>query len=232
VAAVIGTPALVSWDALTATPGSQSVTVEAGASGFYMFYTWYAAGGGGLATATLAGAPPDQTFEIPAVATDNPCAGVAVWYDPPSGSQTLAVTWDSAPSEGPLTAVCSVEDGNNTAWRDADAAQIAGGTPQTVTLTTVSGDLVLVFDQSYTAVPSNEAGYTSLLTVGPSLNEGGRLRSIVASGATQSATTQDTNYSSIVGISIPDDAGGGGGADLVVPSAPAQRNRRKSGRYL
>lgn len=220
-AAVLGTPVAISWDALTATPTSQSVTVGTGASGFYMFYTWYAAAGGGLLTATLNGAAPDQIFEIPAVATDNPCAGCAVWYDPPAGSQTLAVTWDAAPAEGPLTAVCSVEAGDNTAWRDADAAQVAGATPQTLTLTTVSGDLVLVFDQSYTAVPANEAGYTSLLTVGPSLNEGGRLRSIVASGATQAATTQDTNYSSIVGVVIPNAAGSG----PVIPVITAGRRQ-------
>lgn len=205
-AAVLGTPVSISWDPLTATPGSQSVTVPSGASACYMFWTWYAVAGGGLASATLNGAAPDQTFEVPAAAGDNVGTGVAVWYDPPSGSQTLTVTWDTAPAEGPLTAVCFVEDGDNTAWRDVDGAQIAGGTQQTITLTTVSGDLVLVFDQSYTAVPSNESGWTSLLTVGPSLNEGGRLRSIVATGSTQAASTQDTNYSTIVGVVIPDAA--------------------------
>jgi hypothetical protein len=34
------------------------------------------------------------------------------------------------------------------------------------------------------------------------------------------------------GDAAPLSGGGGGGADLVVPSAPAQRNRRKSGRFL
>jgi hypothetical protein len=51
----------------------------------------------------------------------------------------------------------------------------------------------------------------------------------ITGDATQSSAS---DWSAIVAAFREEASGGGGGADLVVPSAPAQRNRRKSGRFL
>jgi hypothetical protein len=205
-AAVIGTPVEVDW-AAGATPAAQSVTVPSGATAAYMFWSMYGTGtGDGLASVTLNGNAPDEVFEVPDEASFVMGAGVAVWYEPASGAQNLQPVWDSAPFEGPTTAFVCVEDSNIVGWRDADAANNST-TQQTITLTTLSGDLVLAYDAKFNATPDNEAGYTSLLTVSNN-SEFGRLRSIVASGATQAASTQNTDGSGIVAVSIPDAASG------------------------
>jgi hypothetical protein len=187
--------------------------------------------GAGLLSSTLDSVAPDQVFELPDAGSNTRATGVVVWYDPPTGSAiALDVEWDVSPTEGPLTAVIFVQDADTAGWRDADALSSGGGTQQTITLTTVSGDLVLALDQRYLSPePTNEAGWTSILTTS-NASQFGRVRSIVASGSSQTAATQDTNFSSIVGVVIPNAPAGGG--DTLVVAGTAQRNRRKSGRYL
>ena len=207
-ATVTGTPVEIIWASGSA-PAAQSVTVPSGATAAYAFGTVFGGGpGNALATATLNGASAAQIFEVPDEAGFVPAMWVAAWYSPTTGSQNLQVTFDGTPTEGPTTAFVCVTDSDVVAWRDADAANDTV-TPQTITLTTVSGDLVLCLDSKFSTNPANEGGWTSLLLTSNN-GHAGRLRSIVATGATQAATTQDTDTSGIIAISIPTGAGGGG----------------------
>lgn len=215
-AVLTGTPTAIVW-AAGANPAGQSITIPADATAVYMFWAFDGvdANGHGLASATLNGASPSQTFELPTASGFNPATGVAAWYNPPTGSQTLDPAWDVAPVEGPVCIVAYVKDGNTTSWRDADADQATSTTAVTVTLTTESGDLVLLFDQHFEAAeqpPFTQGGsWVSAQTTG-NVDEGARLSYISATGTTQVCDGQSEDYSSIVAISIGPFTGGGGGA--------------------
>ena len=204
-AVLTGTPVAVVW-AAGADPAGQSITIPADATAVYMFWTFYhGTAGYGLASVTLAGASPSQTFETPTAATDNTATGVAVWYNPPTGSQTLDPAWGAAPVEGPTTVVAFVKGGDTVAWRDADAANENGATACTVTLTTESGDLVIKYDQRYDTganVPALSAGWTNGATQDNN-SEHSRLSYISATGTTQVCNSEDNAYSSVCAVSIP-----------------------------
>lgn len=207
-AVLTGTPVEVIW-ASGINPAGQSITIPADATAVYMFWAFDGvdANGHGLATATLAGNSPSQTFEVTTGTGFLPATGVAAWYNPSTGSQTLDVSWDIAPVEGPVTTVVFVKDGDTSTWRDVDGARAAGTTAVSVTLTTVSGDLVIKFDQHYDGVlpldaPSLSAGWTNGLT-GGNVSEASRLSYISATGTTQVCNSEDEDYASIVAISIP-----------------------------
>jgi hypothetical protein len=205
-AVLTGTPVAVTW-AAGANPAGQSITIPADATAVYMFWSFYtSADGNGLASVTLNGASPNQTFEIPTAATDQTGTGVAAWYNPATGSRTLDPAWDAAPEEGSTCIVVFTKDGDTTAWRDADADNQDGAAACSVTLTTVSGDLVLKFDQSFSAVPSLSSGWTAGQTHSNN-SEGARLSYISATGTTQVCASEDENYSSVCAISIPASSG-------------------------
>jgi hypothetical protein len=215
-AILTGTPVAVTW-AAGANPAGQSITIPSDATAVYMFWTYFvAAAGNGLASATLNGVSPAQTFEVETAPTDQSATGVAVWYNPATGSQTLDPAWDASPTEGSTCIVFFVKDGDTAAWRDADAANEQGTNACSVTLTTVSGDLVLKFDQRFDVaetVPSLSAGWTNGQTHG-NVDEGARGSYISASGSTQVCNSEDEEYSTIVAVSIPSGApapGIGGG---------------------
>lgn len=216
-AVLTGTPVAVTW-AAGIDPAGQSITIPADATAVYMFWTFFhGTAGSGLASATLNGNAPDQTFEIANGGTDLTATGVAVWYNPATGSQTLDPAWDIAPTEGPTTIVAFVKDGDTTAWRDADAAQGTGGGAVAVTLTTVAGDLVLALDQKYGATAPTAMGgsWTSAQTA-TNNSESCRLSYITAAGTTEVCTSQAVDYSTMVAISIP--AGASGPATLSAPT--------------
>jgi hypothetical protein len=202
-----GTPVEITW-AAGADPAGQSITIPADATAVYMFWTFFhATDGQGLLTATLNGASPNQTLEVATgTPTDASATGVAVWYNPATGSKTLDVAWDIAPSEGSTTAVIFVKDGDTAAWRDADTDHDETSNAVTVTLTTVVGDLVIKMDQRYDATPdvfpSLSAGWTNKLT-GSNVDENFRLSSISATGSTQVCNSEDEAYSTMVAVSIP-----------------------------
>lgn len=206
-AVLTGTPVAVTW-AAGANPAGQSITIPADATAAYMFWSFYtSADGNGLSNVTLAGNAPAQTFETPTAATDQTGTGVAAWYNPPTGSQTLDPAWDAAPEEGATCIVVFTKDGDTSAWRDADADNQDSTTACSVTLTTVSGDLVLKFDQRFGTVPSLTSGWTNGQTT-TNNGEGARLSYISAAGTTQVCASEDDNYSSVCAVSIPAAAGG------------------------
>lgn len=218
-ATLTGTPVAVVW-AAGINPAGQSVTIPSDATAVYMFWAYDGvdANGHGLASATLGGVSPSQTFEVATGTGFLPATGVAAWYNPSTGSQTLDPAWDIAPVEGPVTIVAFVKGGDTSGWRDADAARATGSTAVSVTLTTAVGDLVLKFDQRFDTnenPPLLSSGWTNGQTTG-NVDEGARLSYISATGTTQVCASENEDYSSIVAISIPEFSGGGGG-DVQLP---------------
>jgi hypothetical protein len=201
-ATLTGTPV-----ANTASGGS--VTIPADATAVYWFWTYYnSVAGNGLNTVTLNGVAPNELLEVATAATDQPATGVAAWYNPATGSRVISYTFDATTTEGPVSAIAFVKDGNTTAWRDADAANEQATNACSVTLTTVAVDLVIKFDQHFSAgtPPSLSAGWTNGVT-GTNNNEACRLSYISAVGATQVCDSEDDEYSTVSAISIPADAG-------------------------
>jgi hypothetical protein len=202
--ALIGTPVEIVWET-SATPAAQDVTVPAGANALAILWTFYNRDndGAALASTTLDGSPPDQIYQLPVDLFDFPSTGIAVWYNPPTESPLpLQVAFDFFPDEGPTTAAVFLENVDAAGWRDVDAAHDNANTPVTITLDTAAGDLLLVLDQRYNGpAPSLEAGYTSALEVANRL-EVGRVRWLIADGSSESATTQEPNYSTIVGAAF------------------------------
>jgi hypothetical protein len=206
-ATLTGTPTAINWGSGTS-PTPQDVTVPADATAVYFFW-WYYSGEGleALTSVTLGGTAVSQSFSIPRAGFTGAC-GVSAWYSHATGTQSVAPTFaDTVGSIGPGSFVAYVKDGDVTAWRDADAAHADGGTAVTVTLTSVSGDLVLKMDGQLTgAVPSTSASWTSAQTQAYN-GASSKLSYIAASGSTQACDAEDENYSSVVGISIPAAAG-------------------------
>jgi hypothetical protein len=202
-AVLTGTPVTITW-AAGANPAGQSITIPSDATAVYMFWCYFDSGGSGygLSSATLNSANPDQTHEHPGDNTVN-ATGVAVWYNPSTGSQTLDPAWDSAPTSGATCTVYYIKDGDTTAWTDADSEAAAAATAVSVTLTTDTDELVIKFDtrDSGTA-PSNSSGWTSDTTQTNNSNSS-RAAHITPSGTTQACPCEDENYSSIVAVSIP-----------------------------
>lgn len=217
-ATLTGTPTVITW-ASGQNPAGQSITIPSDATAVYMFWTFFhATDGHGLASVTLNGNNPSQTFEMPTGGSGLYVAtGVAAWYNPATGSRTLDPSWDAAPAEGPTTIIAYIKGGDTTAWRDADADQDEDRNAVSVTLTTVSGDLVIKYDQKFVgppnfeSVPSLTSTWSSGQT-GSNVNEGVRLSYISATTTTQVCDSEDENYSSIVAISIPTEPAGGGNA--------------------
>jgi hypothetical protein len=228
-AVLTGTPVAVAW-AAGINPAGQSITIPADATAVYMVWSFaVGANGHGLASATLNGASPNQTYEIAGTSSYDVATGVAVWYSPSTGSQTLDPAWDIAPEEGPSTIVFFTKDGNLTTWADVDAAHATGTTAVTVTLTTTSGDLVVKFDQRYNGntagSPALSSGWTNGQTQTANV-ESSRLSYISATTTTQVCDSENEDYSSIVAIAIGPSAGGGGGGTQPPRSMNQYRLRR------
>lgn len=206
-ATLTGTPTAVAW-AAGADPAGQSITIPSDATAVYMFWSFWNVGNGhGLLSATLAGNSPAQTHEYPTELSEQAGTGVAAWYNPATGSQTLDVAWDASPTEGSTCIVAFVKDGDTAAWRDADAQNTASTSANSVTLTTAAGDLVIKHDQKFDATaPGTSAGWTSAQTQ-TNNQESARLSHISATGATQVCDSEDESFSSIVAIAIPAAAG-------------------------
>ena len=133
-AVVTGTPIAVDWGT-SADPTGQSITIPADCTAVYVFWRGYnETTPGGVSTITLAAAAPDEILDqdsttSPAVAW----IGVAAWYNPSTGSQTLDVAWDVAPARVNCT-VIYVKDGDTAGWRDADQQGVTGSNTAAITL--------------------------------------------------------------------------------------------------
>lgn len=198
---------VVTFSTGTATPAAQTITIPADATAVYLFWFYYAnSDGAGLASATLNGASPGQTFELPMQLAGNESpTGVAAWYAPATGARSLAVTWDAVPIHGPNCVAVYVKDGDITAWRDADADAASGTANAQTILTTAVDDLLLRLDTRYDTSetpPALQSGWTSGAT-GGQVDYGSRFSYRTAAGTSETLDCPDDQWPSVVGISIP-----------------------------
>lgn len=203
-AELTGTPTAISWGT-SASPTAQNISIPADATAVYAFASGYRETGNNLPSFTLAGASPAEQFGLNGDPGQLKAGRVAAWYNPSTGTQSLAITWPTAQDFNPNCIVAYVRGGDTTAWRDADGGNTEGTTAISVTLTTVSGDLVLKFDvrANATTAPSLSAGWTNAQTQVSIGNDSARLSSISASGATQVCNAEDEFYSLMLAVAIP-----------------------------
>lgn len=203
VATVVGTQA-ITWTGKDPTP--TDAVIPATTTAVYMFWSYFDGNDGvGLLSATLGGVSLHaDSFELAGGTPNNANpTGCAIWYSPSTGNQSLDVSYDGTPAEGPCTILAYVKDGDNTAGpRDTQTDHGVGGTAVSVTVTTVSGDLVLCFDRKYAGTPGTIATFTSLLTM-TNNNGGVRLSSKEATGTSVICPSQNEDYSSMCALSIP-----------------------------
>jgi len=207
-AAEVISSAVITW-ASGVNPAAQNISIPADATAVYLFWGYWDNNTTNIASATLNSNNPSQSGGI-AGAGNITASGVAAWYNPATGTQSLDVAWTHAPSFGPTSFVVYVKGGDTTAWRDIDFASNTGsdGAPG-VTLTTQAGDLVLR-NESYlypSGPPANASGWTSINTQ-ENNSVGSRVARIAATGTSQAVTAESNYYTVIVGLSIPAAAGG------------------------
>jgi hypothetical protein len=197
------TASVISIEAVTADSGT--ITIPATCTAVYFFWSYFnSTSGQGLASATVNSASPDQTGEVATAGGNLSAAGVAAWYSPSTGSQAYSFSFDAARTEGPTRVFVYVKDGDTTAWRDQDAAANSSTNAVSVTLTTQSGDLVLMADQHFSdTAPGTPPSFTSAGVQEAQNGESVKVSYITASGSTQACDAQNENYTTVVAISIP-----------------------------
>ena len=177
-----------------------SVTIPTGTNAVYVFWQyWPASTGLGLGSVTLSGNAPDEVYENSASSGNDASNGVAAFYSPSSGD--LEISWDNNPSGGPIVQVVFMQGAGP--WRDAQ-----GQTSTTqlgavsVNLTTEPGDFVVKFDGRDGSPPALSSGWQNDNT-GTNGGQGGRTSNIVATGASQVASSESEFYSGVVAIVVP-----------------------------
>lgn len=188
-----------------ANPVAQDITIPAGCTAVYMFWTfWNANSNNGLASLTLEGLAPDQTIET---GTNGNAAatGVAAFYNPTTGpGRTIDVSWDTATTEGPVFNVVFVTGGDTSGWRDAGTAAATSTLPVSVALTAEVDDLIIKSDQRFDATtlpPGLTPGWTSVNTGGQN-KEWFRTSYLVATAPSPAVESEDEEYSTLAAVSI------------------------------
>lgn len=131
-------------------------------------------------------------------------ASARLWSMSSIGSKTLAATFGAAPEDGPCAFVIYLDEAPAMVTEDA-IGNSGSDISLAVTLNGLSaGDYVFAIDtrDDNTTPPSNESGWTSLGTASHIL-ESGRLRYIVASGSSVTATSQPViSWAHIIAVAI------------------------------
>lgn len=205
-ATVTGSPVFV-------TTSGGTVTVPSDAQGVIAAGAYYnASAGAGLNTISLGGA---SSFTVP-VDIGNGDGGLsanAQWAAyatiSSTGSQTFSFSLDASATEGPVICLQFVKGIDTGDWiRDVQGdTAITSGTV-TATVSSSTTDLVLGFNQKYSAVPGTASGWTSLGTT-TNNSEGARLSSANSPGAsTTTLTDPSPDYSSVAVFAIKSAATG------------------------
>jgi len=127
-------------------PGAWSVTIPSDTKAAVFYFRGYVNDIVFL-SATIGGVPCDQLAQDPPVAGDRDDAGLAVWVNPPTGTQLLRWEWNLAPAAGEFTGalVCYTATGAiEIVDVDVISSTSAASTTQTRTLTTVTGGYVSI----------------------------------------------------------------------------------------
>ena len=155
----------ITWPT-SANPPTQNITVPVGSTACVIQWTMFRGPAGSRATSiTLDGDAPDflDQLGIGEQVSGAPCVGTAVWYNPPSGTVAVGITWTGNVSEGPVCTVATAE--NSGTVRDSDLDHRIQNQPCSATVVSEATDLVLAFAQKFNAPgPSTPAGWTTEAT--------------------------------------------------------------------
>lgn len=191
---------------LTGTPiawTSGNITVPSDCTAIYLFWSYFSGSGqGGIGSESIGGVPANSK-SVKAGNTYYMSGGVAVWYNPPTGSQSVSITWSPVVDYdiGPTAIFVFVKDGDTTGFRDAEASY--GEVGQSVTIDSASTDLVIKAASAYDAsMPPAGTGWTSRQTQNKVLET--RVSTADSPGAaTTTANSEMTGiYTVIVAVSI------------------------------
>lgn len=191
-------------------PAAQGLDIPEGTNAVLFLWGYRRSSSGyGLQSATLAGAAPDQNFEL-AGTSERPAVGAVLWVEPPTGQQMLDIAWDGAPNMTPPTHVVFLTNVDPLGWIDIVGVQT--GTGNSATVDSTAGDLVLRFDFSVTSLPPLETGWTSKQTSALSNFQARTSTADVPGDPSTTATKQSTaNYYTFLAISLP-------GAEPSIPT--------------
>jgi len=201
-------------------PAPVNITPPANCNAVVIMWSYLHFTGAGVSTMTLDSNSFNESFEG-TWASGNRNGGVHVFHSPATGSAiSLDVTWDTAPQEGPTVTAVYIEDYDQTGYRDADGANTAGAAACSVTLTTVSGDIVIKHDSNDTdlGIPALSSGWADLENGNGPQSEDYRTSTITATGSTEVCDSETESYSQIIAIAIKD--GSGGGSPIVIEVLP------------
>jgi hypothetical protein len=225
--------------AMTATSGSQSVTVTSGTDFAVFCWNGYSLSGLNISALTLNGV---AFTDIPSVSFtgsgDNYGHGMEYWLTPSSGSQTLAWTWTNEPlaGEGPVVQVLFFSGVTQTApIRDGDIEEKAstGGSSNTVTIDSTATDYVLGFCASWqNTIDCAGTGQTNLAPAFTGGSRFGRCGTETTPGS--SSTTFDAPTAAdafLTAISIKEAAAGGGGGHPTSGRSRGSQHVRSSATY-
>lgn len=188
--------------------GSISLTIPTDCEAVYIFLGGNYSSTGGYFGGTLAGASPDASVMSPGQSGYTQ-GGCLAFIGPPTGSQTFSLTLSGALVIGLAGLAVYVKGGDYTdGWRDAGTDNKTGTSTCSVTIDSESTDLVLALHGRITSYPGpptgwtkvgSNSGYNSEYTIGQKCDAPG--------ASSTNVITAYSNYSCVVGISIPEAAG-------------------------
>lgn len=198
----------------SAASGSTSVTVPADATACIAFWSHFnSLGASTLGTKTLGGNAFTTLSEnaCKSPSADSTGVGVAILENlPGTGTQTFAWAWSDsdARDEGGEIVLVWIKDHNaGDAVRDSDVSSNTGtGVTASITLTTITTDLVLGFGQSFT--PTNPAtsgtAFVSNQTVNSEIYDA---TEVTAGAATTGISVTNGDYVTVAGVALKAGAG-------------------------
>ena len=196
---------IIDWGGAVQDPTGQSVTVPSGTSNVVALWSFWGSSSSDISSITLNSASPDAGQST--AAPGGNATGVHVWNNPTTGSQTIDVAWNVAPSNPYASFILIYVGAGDTSTNptDVDSGHATLSSSVSRTLTTNVGDLVIMWDHDANATaPSLPSGFTSLVTVDDAFSQGWswRVSYIIAAGTSQGCVTQDPNYSTLACCAI------------------------------
>jgi hypothetical protein len=200
---VAGGPATLTGTPVAWTSGN--ITVPSDCNDIYMFWSYFVgAGGGGIASASIGSAAADS-LSVKTSIGGYISGGLVVWYEPPTGSQTVSITLSTIVNFdiGPTIIFVFVRDSDTSGFRDADAASYS---THSVTIDSAASDLVIKAAtlSAGGTIPAAGTGWTSQQT---QEGTGGLSARVSTADSPGSATTTANNevtgdYATIVAVSV------------------------------
>lgn len=204
---IVNAPVVMNWG-INTDPAGQSITIPSEANAVLFFWSyWRDSNGYGLGNVTLAGTTPDEMFELEGTQTFT-AIGMAIWYNPASGVQTLDPVWDGNPDAIPPSHVVFLKDAI-AGVRDVGGAQGDASGALSTTIDSEPTDLVIRFDVNENSMPGTQTGWTSQKTSALSYYNSRVSIADAAGSPTTTANSQgNEDFYTMLVVSIPGGAVG------------------------